>query len=60
MGGYAFFVWTSYALTLLVVVANIVWPLIQRKQIIARVKRALKREMAGRETTAANSIEEFQ
>ncbi len=44
MGGYAFFVWTSYALTLIVVVANIVSPIIQRRKIIARVKRAIKRE----------------
>jgi heme exporter protein D len=44
MGGYAFFVWTSYALTVVIVVANIVSPLIQRKKIIARIKRAVKRE----------------
>ncbi len=44
MGGYAFFVWTSYALTLIVVVANIVSPIIQRRKIIARIKRAIKIE----------------
>ncbi len=44
MGGYAFFVWTSYALTLIVVVANIVSPIIQRRKIITRIKRAIKRE----------------
>ena len=44
MGGYAFFVWMSYGLTLLVIVANIVMPLIQRKQVIKRVKRAIRRE----------------
>lgn len=44
MGGYAFFVWTSYALALVIVVANIVSPLMQRKKIIARIKRAVKRE----------------
>jgi len=44
MGGYAFFVWTSYALTLVVVVANIVSPIIQRRKIIARIKRTIKRE----------------
>ena len=44
MGGYAFFVWTSYALTLIVVVANIVSPIVQRRKIIARIKRAIKRE----------------
>lgn len=44
MGGYAFFVWTSYALTLIVVLANIISPMVQRKKIIARIKRAIKRE----------------
>ena len=44
MGGYAFFVWTSYALTLVVVLANIISPMLQRKKIIARIKRAVKRE----------------
>ncbi|VAW53723.1 Cytochrome c-type biogenesis protein CcmD, interacts with CcmCE [hydrothermal vent metagenome] len=44
MGGYAFFVWTSYALTLIVVMANIISPIMQRKKIISRIKRAIKRE----------------
>ena len=44
MGGYAFYVWTSYALTFVVVVANVVSPIIQRKKVIARIKRTLKRE----------------
>ena len=44
MGGYAFFVWTSYALTLIVIVLNIVSPILQRKKTIARIKRAIKRE----------------
>jgi len=44
MGGYAFFVWTSYALALVIVIANIVSPMVQRKKIIARIKRAIKRE----------------
>jgi heme exporter protein CcmD len=34
----------SYGLTLLVIVFNIVMPLIQRKQVIKRVKRAIRRE----------------
>ncbi len=44
MGGYAVFVWTSYGLALLMVVVNIVSPMIERKRVIARVKRAIKRE----------------
>ncbi len=44
MGGYAFFVWTSYALTLIVVMANIILPIMQRKKVISRIKRTIKRE----------------
>jgi heme exporter protein D len=44
MGGYAFFVWTSYGLTLIVIVANIVSPIMQRKKVILRIKRTIKRE----------------
>jgi len=44
MGGYAVFVWSSYGLALLMVVVNIVSPIIERKRVIARVKRAIKRE----------------
>ena len=44
MGGYAFFVWTSYAITFAVIVANIIFPIVQRKNVIARIKRAIKRE----------------
>ena len=44
MGGYAIYVWTSYGLALLLVVANIVSPIIERKRVIARIKRAIKRE----------------
>ena len=44
MGGYAFYVWTSYALTFIIVVANIVSPIMQRKKAIKRIKRAIKRE----------------
>ncbi len=44
MGGYAFFVWTSYGLTLAVIVLNIIMPVMQRKKVINRVKRAIRRE----------------
>lgn len=32
MGGYAFYVWTSYGLTFIVLLANIIIPVMQRKQ----------------------------
>ena len=44
MGGYAFFVWTSYGLTFFVIVMNIISPMVQRRKIIARIKRTIKRE----------------
>ena len=44
MGGYAFFVWTSYGIALLVIVLNIVMPMVHRKKVISRVKRAIRRE----------------
>jgi heme exporter protein D len=40
MGGYAFYVWTSYALTLLVLGANVVIPIIRERQL----RRALLRK----------------
>ena len=44
MGGYAFFVWTSYALFVVIIAANVIAPILQRRKIIARIKRAIKRE----------------
>ena len=44
MGGYATFVWASYGLTLVVFVANIISPILQRKKVISRIKRMIKRE----------------
>lgn len=44
MGGYAFYVWTSYALFLVVIVANIILPVMQRKKVIAHIKRTIRRE----------------
>jgi heme exporter protein D len=44
MGGYAVFVWSSYGLALVMVVVSVVSPIMQRKKIVARIKRAIKRE----------------
>ena len=44
MGGYAFYVWMSYGLTFLVILLNIVMPILHRKKVISRVKRAIRRE----------------
>ena len=45
MGGYATFVWSSYGLALVMVVFNVVSPMLERKRVISRVKRAMKREV---------------
>ncbi|WP_394754367.1 heme exporter protein CcmD [Crenothrix sp.] len=42
MGGYGFYVWTSYGITLVVLVANILIPIIQRKQFLRQ--QALKQK----------------
>jgi heme exporter protein D len=44
MGGYAVYVWPSYALTAVVMALNVIMPLRERKQIIRRVKRAVRRK----------------
>ncbi len=41
MGGYAFNVWTVYALFLLFFFVNLYFPLIRKKQIIRELKRRL-------------------
>ncbi|MEI6542027.1 MAG: heme exporter protein CcmD [Methylococcales bacterium] len=41
MGGYAFYVWTSYGVTLCVLLANIIIPIVQRKQFF---RQSLKRK----------------
>ncbi|MSP28689.1 MAG: heme exporter protein CcmD [Methylococcales bacterium] len=42
MGGYAFYVWGSYGLTLIVLLANIIIPVWQRKQLLRSL--ALKQQ----------------
>ncbi|MGZ8190604.1 MAG: heme exporter protein CcmD [Methylococcaceae bacterium] len=42
MGGYAFYVWTSYGITLIVLLANIIIPIVQRKQFLRQ--QALKQK----------------
>jgi heme exporter protein D len=44
MGGYAFYVWTSYGLTLIVLLANVLAPLRQRRKILTDLARRARRE----------------
>ncbi len=43
MGGYAFYVWTAYALAAVVLIANVVVPLLtarrQRRALLGRLRR---------------------
>jgi len=49
MGGYAFYVWTSYGIALAVLLINVILPLRQRKKLLGDINRAAKR--ARRNTT---------
>lgn len=44
MGGYAFYVWTSYAIALVVLVANFVAPMRRRTELMNSISRRLRRE----------------
>ena len=46
MGGYAFFVWTSYGLAALVLIINAVLPSIREKTIKQTLARRYRREAA--------------
>ncbi|MCU4675788.1 heme exporter protein CcmD [Catenovulum sp. 2E275] len=39
MNGYAFYVWMSYGLTLLLIVVLLIWSKNQRKQVIKEIKQ---------------------
>ena len=43
MGGYAFHVWTSYGIALVVLVANLIAPALQRRRLLADIARKLRR-----------------
>ena len=43
MGGYAFFVWTSYAIVALVLILNVLLPLRERRQVLAELRRKARR-----------------
>ena len=44
MGGYAFYVWTSYGITAAVLVANVVMPMRQRRVLLGELRRRIRRE----------------
>jgi len=44
MGGYAFYVWTSYGVCFVVLLANILLPVIRRKQFLRQLAHKQKRQ----------------
>jgi heme exporter protein D len=44
MGGYAFYVWTAYGFTLVVLVANVVAPLLRGRELRRRLARQARFE----------------
>ena len=48
MGGYAFYVWTSYGIAMIVLLLNVILPMRQRKKLlndIARTNRRARRNI---------------
>ena len=43
MGGYAPYVWPSYGIALIVLVANLVAPVMQRRKLLCEIARKLRR-----------------
>lgn len=46
MGGYAFYVWTSYAVAAIILIANMVSPMLRKKTILKTLNRKLRREQS--------------
>lgn len=46
MGKHGPYVWSAYGITLVVVVANILAPVLRRKGLVDEIKRKAKREQA--------------
>ncbi len=49
MGGYGLYVWSAYAITLIVCVYNITRPILMRKQVIREQKRSLQHLLSDKE-----------
>jgi heme exporter protein D len=47
MGGYALYVWPSYALAAIVLIYNILSPILTRKKIMADIARKARRAKRG-------------
>ena len=57
MGGYAFEVWLAWGLTLITVIAFIIWPKIRVRQTLEQVARQAQREARHQRNTDNNQNE---
>ncbi|WP_276613239.1 heme exporter protein CcmD [Nitrincola schmidtii] len=46
MGGHAFYVWSCFALGLVVMLGNVIAPMLERKKLISEQLRRIRREEA--------------
>ena len=44
MGGYGFYVWSAYGVTFIVLVANVIVPMLQARDLRARLARQARME----------------
>jgi len=44
MGGYGFYVWSSYGIAMVVLVINVLLPMLQRRRLLAHLARRARRE----------------
>ena len=45
MGGYAFFVWSAYAVVFVVLTANFVYPLLRRRRLLREISQVSPRKI---------------
>lgn len=45
MGGYAFFVWSAYAVVLVVLTANFIYPLRRRRRLLREISQQSSRKI---------------
>ena len=49
MGGYAFFVWTSYGIAFVVLLGNVLVPIWRRRQFLREITRKIRRAHRARD-----------
>lgn len=48
MGGYASYVWSSYAITLVLLVWSVVLPLREKRKLAKRIRRVIENEQSSK------------